>query len=85
MSKTPFRDFRWIGPYLIENVLPNNNYIVQKFNTNKTQILHRICLRKYSLEKPPEDTYQEAQRHIDDNIIIPLDDLYTLAWEAEFG
>ena len=34
---------------------------------------------------PPEDNYQEAQWQIDDNIIIPQDDLYTLAWEAEFG
>ena len=24
-SKTPFRDFRWVGPYLVEKVLPNNN------------------------------------------------------------
>ena len=56
-----------------------------KLNTNKTQILHRICLRKYNPEKPPEHNYQEAQLQIDDNILIPQDDLYTLAWEAEFG
>ena len=24
-SKVPFTDFRWIGPYIIEKVLPNNN------------------------------------------------------------
>ena len=24
-TKIPFRDFRWIGPYLVEKVLPNNN------------------------------------------------------------
>ena len=24
-SKIPFTDFRWIGPYIMENVLPNNN------------------------------------------------------------
>ena len=24
-SKIPFTDFRWIGPYIIEKVLPNNN------------------------------------------------------------
>ena len=45
-SKIPFRDFCWIGPCLVENVLPKNNYIVRKLNTNKTQILHRIRLRK---------------------------------------
>ena len=84
-SKIPFRDFRWIGPYFVEKVLPNNIYIVRKLNTNKTQILHRIRLRKYNPEKPPEDNHQETQWQIDDNIVVPQDDLYTIAWEAEFG
>ena len=35
-SKTPFREFRWIGSYVIKNVLPNENYIVQKLNSNQT-------------------------------------------------
>ena len=83
-SKIPFRDFRWIGPYLVEKVLPNNNYIVRKLNTNKTKILHRIRLRKYNPEKPPDDNYQEAQWQIDDNIVVSQDDLYTIDWEAEF-
>ena len=78
-SKIPFRDFRWIGPYLVEKVLPNNNYIVRKLNTNKTQILRRVRLRKRNPEKPPEDNYQETQRQIDDNIVVPQDDLYTIA------
>ena len=58
---------------------------MRKLNTNKTQILHRIRLRKYNPEKPPEDNYQEAQWQIDDNIVVPQDDLLTIAWEAEFG
>ena len=57
---------------------------MRKLNTNKTQILHRIRLRKYNPEKPPEDNYQEVQWQIDDNIVVPQDDLYTIAWEAEF-
>ena len=48
--KVPLRDFRWIGPYLVEKVIPNKNYIVRKLNTNKTQILHRIRLRKNNLK-----------------------------------
>ena len=36
-SKIQFRNFRWIGPYLVEKVLQNKNYIVRKLNTNKTQ------------------------------------------------
>ena len=35
-SKIPFTDFRWIGPYIIEKVLPNNNYLVRKGDTNQT-------------------------------------------------
>ena len=85
MSKTPLLDFRWIGLYPVEKVLPNNNYFVRKLKTNKTQILHRIRFRKYNSESPPEDKYQEVQWPIDDNIIVPQDDSYTLAWEAESG
>ena len=84
-SKILFRDFCWIGPYPVEKVLPNNNYILRKLNTNKTQILHRIRTRKNNPEKPLEDNYQEAQWQVDDNIVILQDSLYTHAWEAEFG
>ena len=58
---------------------------MRKLNTNKIQILHRIRLRKNNHKKPPEDNYQEAQWQIDDNIVVPQDDLFTIAWEAEFG
>ena len=58
-SKKPFRDFRWIGPYLVEKVLPNNNYIVRELNTNKIQILHRIGFRKYNPEKPLKTTIRK--------------------------
>ena len=37
-SKIPSREFRWIRTYVIEKVLPNENYIVRKLNSNKTQI-----------------------------------------------
>ena len=74
-SKRSFRDFHWIGPYLVETVPTDNKHIVRKLKTNKTQILHRIRLRKYNPEKPPDNNYQEAQWQIDDNI----------AWDVEFG
>ena len=50
-SKILFRNFWWTGPYVIENVLPNDNYIVRKLNSKQTQTLHGIRLRKY---KPNE-------------------------------
>ena len=44
-SKIHLADFRWIGPYIIEKVLPNNFYLVRKNGTNRMQILHRKKLR----------------------------------------
>ena len=64
-SKIPLRSFRWIGPYLVEKVQPNNNYNVRKIYTNKIQILLRVHLRKYNPEKLPEDNHQETQWQID--------------------
>ena len=66
-SKIPFREFRWIGPYVIEQALPNENYIVRKLNSNKTQILHRIRLRKYEpnaryVTNDPKATYSRMKK-----------------------
>ena len=54
-SKIPFTDFRWIGPYIIEKVLPNNNYLVRRIGTDKTQILHRMKLRQFTPRQPLSD------------------------------
>ena len=51
-SKIPFREFRWIGLYVVEKVLSNENYIVRKLSSNKTQSLHRLRLRKYKPTLP---------------------------------
>ena len=73
-SKIPFRDFRWIGPHLVEKVLPNNNYIVRKLNTNKTQTLHRIRLINYN----PENLLKTTIRKLDGRLaIISLSDKTT--------
>ena len=47
-SKIPFTEFRWVGPYIIERVLTNNNYLVRKNGTNKTQVLHRMRMRQFT-------------------------------------
>ena len=54
-SKIPFTEFQWVGPYIIEKVLPNNNYLVRKIGTNKTQVLHRMRMRQFSPRQPPAD------------------------------
>ena len=79
-SKIPFTDFRWIGPYIIEKVLPNNNYLVRKIGTNKTQILHRMRLRQFTPRQPIADiriTPQEWKS--DPQVSIKHDDLYARA------
>ena len=84
-SKIPFTDFRRIGPYIIEKVLPNNKYLVRKIGTNKTQILHRMRLRQFTPRQPLSDipvTQREWQP--DPEVVITHDDLYARAWECEY-
>ena len=79
----PFRDFRWIGPYVVEKVLPNQIYIVCKVNTNKTQVLHCIRFRKFTTETPLEDNYNSEKFRPDDAFVISQDYLDSIAWETE--
>ena len=54
-SKIPYTDFRWIGTYISEKVLPNSNYLVRKTGKNKTQILHRMRLHQFTPRQPIPD------------------------------
>ena len=84
-SKIPFREYRWTGPYIVEKVLANENYIVRKLNFNKTQILHRIRLRKHEPNTDLQDIRPEGNLQQDDDIVIPQDDLFVITWETDFG
>ena len=68
-SKIPFREYRWIGPFVIQKVLSNDNYIVRRLNTNKTQILHRIRKKKFVPNAPLEDKY-DGEKIQPDNAIV---------------
>ena len=70
---------------LDQKVLPNENYIVRKLNTNKTQVLHRIRLEKFDPNKHFEDNFREERLQPDEEITFPQDDLYTISWETNFG
>ena len=83
-SKIPFKEYRWIGPFVIQKVQSNDNYIVRRLNTNKTQILHRIRLKKFVPNAPLEDKYDGEKLQPDNEIVIPQDDLYTISWEVDF-
>ena len=85
-SKTPFTEFRWIGPYIIEKVIPNNNYLVRKIGTNKTQVLHRMRVRQFTPRQPPADIAVRPQEYKSDpEVSLHHDDLYARAWECDFG
>ena len=84
-SKIPFTDFRWIGPNIIEKVLHNNNYVVRKIGTNKTQILHRMRLRHFTPRQPiPDIPVTPTEWQPDPEVINKHDDLYATAWECEY-
>ena len=84
-SKIRFRDYRGVGPFILQRVLPNENYIVRRLNTNKTQILHRILLIKFVPNPPLEDNFRENRLQPDEEIFIPQDDFCTITWETNFG
>ena len=84
-SKIPFTEFRWIGPYIIEKVLPNNNYLVRKTGTNKTQVLHWMRIRQFTPRQPPADITVKPQEYKSDpEVSLNHDDLYAGAWEYDF-
>ena len=84
-SKNPFTDFRGIGPYFIEKVLPNNKYLVRKNGTNKTQILHRMRLRQFTpCQTKPDIPVTPREWQPDPEVIVKHDDLYARAWECDY-
>ena len=84
-SKIPFTEFRWVDPYNIEKVLPNNNYLVLKIGTNKTQVLHRMRMRQFTPRQPPADiTVRPQEYKSDPEVRLNHDDLYARAWECDY-
>ena len=62
VGKIPFTEFRWQGPYNIDKVLPNNNYLVRNIGTNKTQVLHCMRMRQFTPRQLPADIRITPQR-----------------------
>ena len=80
-SEIPFTDFWWTGPYINEKVLPNNNYLVRKIVTNKTQVFHRMRLRQFTPRQlVPDIQVTQCEKKPDPEVIIKHDELYARAW-----
>ena len=84
-SKIPFRDYHWVGLFIVQKTLPNENYIVRPINTNKTQILHRMRLKKFVPNQLLEDSFREQRLQPDEEIVIPRNDLYIITCKTDFG
>ena len=81
-SKIQFRDFGWISPYVVDKVLPNEKYIAAK---TTPRILKIQIASEFAKLLPirPKDSYTSEKFRPDADIVIPQDDLYSIAWEAE--
>ena len=66
-------------------MLPNNNYLVRKTGTNKTQVLHRMRMRQFTPRHPPADITVKPQEYKSDpEVSLNHDDIYARAWEYDF-
>ena len=66
-------------------MLPNNNYLVRKIGSNKTQILHQFRLRQFTPRQPiPEIPITTREWQPDPEVVIKQDDLYASPWEFEY-
>ena len=84
-SESPFTEFRWIGPYIIEKVFPKNNYLVRKIDTNNTQVLHRKRMCQFTPRQPPADIGITPQDYKPDpDVSLKHDGLYARAWEYDY-
>ena len=83
-SRFPPTEFQWLGPYIIEKVLPNNKNLRPKIGTNKTQVLQHMRMRQFTQSQPPRDirTTPKECRH-DPEVSPKGDDLYARAWACE--
>ena len=83
-TKIPFKEYRWTGPYIVVKVLPNNNYLIRKLQTNYTQILHRIRLKPCPTDKPLPDKHVLPKDYIPDKEVDVFHyDLYAQTWQSD--
>ena len=81
-ERTQFTKMKWIGLYRIQKVLSDNNYLIRKINTNKTQCVHRIRLRKYVPHETVPDIHQSHDIFPDPDA-KPDSEIYAQMAEAE--
>ena len=61
-DKINFSDFKWEGPFKVNKVLTNFNYIIMKVGTFRTQCVHRMRLRPFTPNAPIPDIEEDSNR-----------------------
>ena len=83
-SQIAFGNFSGMFPTTIEMVLPNNNYLVRKIGTNKTQVLRVMRMRQFTSRQLLLDKRNISKEwNPDPEVSIKHDDLNSSAWECE--
>ena len=83
-TKIPSKEYLWAGPYIVVKVLPNNNYLIRKLQTNHTQILHRFRLKPCPTDKTLPEKHVLPKDYIPDKELdVFHDDLYAQAWQSD--
>ena len=84
-SEVPFTEFRWIGPHIFEKMLPNNNYLVRKNGSNKTQVHQRMLMRQFTPSQTPADIrITPREWKPDPQMSVKPDDFYARTRECEY-
>ena len=84
-SKIPFKDFRWIGSYIVEKALTNDNGLVRKVGTDKKQVHHCMRFRQPTPRQPKPDVQTTPrEKNPDHEVIMKPEDLFARAEECEY-
>ena len=84
-AKFHSQNFDGLARYIIEKAIPNNNYLVRKIGTTKTQVLHWMRMRHFTPRQPPADIIVKPHEYRSDpEVSLNHDDLHARAWEYDF-
>ena len=84
-TKSSLTKVLWIRPFVIEIVLPNNNYLGRKIGTKRTQVLHQKRLRQFTPRQHiPHTQITQRKWRIDPEVIKKHEDLCARTRECEY-
>ena len=84
-NEIPFTEFRGIGSYIIEKVLPNNNYLLRKIGSDKTHVFYRMQMHHFTSRQPIPNSWITPQEwKPDPEKSLKHDDFYDRAGECEY-